>query len=87
MGRDSLITKQELIHGEYYYGFCRNANTARWNAERNKFYHWRDKFGQRFVETINHYEDDNGFDTFKPRQLIDYGTPKIPFPSERIDVV
>ena len=34
------------------------------------FYHMREKFGKIFVETINHPEDDNGFDLFIPLKRI-----------------
>ena len=73
-----LVEKKDLVHGEYYFGDCRNADTARWDANRNKFYYWRNKFGQRFVEDINHFEDDNGFDLFYPEHVVDYGVNKIP---------
>ena len=78
-----VIPKADLVHGEYYYGHCRNANTARWNAETNKFYYWRNKFGQRFVEDINHPEDDDGFDLFLCHEPVTWGTPAIPFPKEK----
>jgi len=30
---------------------CRNATIARWNADENCFYHWREKFGRIYIET------------------------------------
>lgn len=61
---ETAITKANLIVGAYYRGRCRNAELARWDGA--KFHHWRTKFGNRFIETINHPEDDNGFDCFTP---------------------
>jgi hypothetical protein len=61
-----LVPKSELKDGHYYWGTCRNAYQAIWNSEKNCFYYWRTKFGTAFVESINHPEDDNGFDLFLP---------------------
>ena len=46
------IPKKELIHGAYYNGDCRNSCIARWNANDQLFYYWREKFGTKFIETI-----------------------------------
>lgn len=59
-----IIAKADLQHGHYYTGHCRNASLARWDAEAACFKHWREKWGSRFVEEINHPEDDIGFDVF-----------------------
>lgn len=67
-----------MRHGAYYYGECRNADTARWNGDTCKFVYWRHKFGDRFAEDIRHPEDDDGYDLFYPYHEIDYGTPAIP---------
>jgi len=64
------IKKNELEHGAYYLGRCRNAVVARWNAANNEFIHWRYKFGAKFLEVINHKDDDDGFDTFKPERKL-----------------
>jgi hypothetical protein len=58
------IAKNDLKHGQYYKGRCRNATIARWNAEDERFYHWRQKFGCRFIETIKHPEDEKYYDVF-----------------------
>lgn len=57
------IAKADLVHGAYYQGRCRNATIARWNAETQRFVHWRYKFGW-FVDTICHPEDEQDFDVF-----------------------
>ena len=54
--------KKALEVGEYYIGRCRNACVARWDGE--KFWHWREKWGAIFKETIKHREDDEVFDVF-----------------------
>jgi hypothetical protein len=59
-----MIPKQDLKHGHYYKGTCRNAAIARWNGEEELFYHFRVKFGTTFIETINCPEDDDKYDVF-----------------------
>jgi len=43
---------------------------ARWNAENQRFYYWRTKFGDVFLATLPHKEDDSGFDYFDPFHVI-----------------
>lgn len=72
------LPKIALEVGRYYVGICRNANIARWNGE--KFYHWRFKFGQRFIETIKHREDEKYYDVFDAWWPVDtYEVREIPF--------
>lgn len=72
------IPKKDLVDEGYYFGVCRNASIARWNADEQKFTYFRIKFGNGFTEDINHYEDDNGFDLFVPYYRIDvYGVERI----------
>lgn len=59
-----VLPKESLIPNETYIGKCRNASEAVWNGE--KFCYQRTKFGNTFLETINHFQDDNGFDLFLP---------------------
>jgi len=97
MGDGSLITRRggvhanckvldqvELVHGAYYYGECRNASIARYNAETNRFTYMREKFGSIFVEAIGHAENDDGFDIFKPYGLVNDPPFEIPFLEEGI---
>lgn len=72
----SKIHKSFLIDGHYYAGVCRNANVARWSGAHDRFYHWRDKFGFTFVESIGYWEDDHQYDEFIP--VVDLGpsTPR-----------
>jgi hypothetical protein len=67
MERDELtgrpiLPKDQLVHGRFYKGRCRNATIARWNADEQRFYHWREKFGRIFIETIGYPTDDERFD-------------------------
>lgn len=56
------IKKSDLVVGAYYFGHCRNTKLARWNGKQ--FVHWRTKFADTFLETINCPEDDEVFDVF-----------------------
>ena len=63
-----IIPKSELIINKKYNGNCRNASEAVWNGE--KFIYKRHKFGTNYIEEINHYEDDDGYDVFVPIEEI-----------------
>ena len=56
-GRPTL-SKSLLKNGAYYKGRCRNATVARWNEAEQRFYHWREKFGNIFIETIKYPTDE-----------------------------
>lgn len=58
------IPLQDLKHGAYYRGRCRNATVARWNAENQIFVYWRTKFSFRFLEEIKPPELDDVYDVF-----------------------
>jgi len=73
------LKKNELEHGAYYKGKCRNASVARWNALENCFYHWRTKFMDTFIEEISHYEDEDRYDVFIVFEKIDTPEKVIPF--------
>ena len=62
--RMGAIPKSELKIGSKYKGYCRNAHEAVWSG--NKFEYQRYKFGETFLEKINHFEEDNGCDLFVP---------------------
>lgn len=63
------IPKKDLIDGQIYIGEHRNCTIARWNKKENQFEYWRHKFGAKFIDTCNHFEDDNGFALFVPIKL------------------
>jgi uncharacterized protein (DUF433 family) len=53
-----LIPKDRLVHGRYYKGRCRHATVARWNADEQCFYHWREKIDHTYIETIKYPTDE-----------------------------
>jgi len=63
-----IFPKQALRDGAYYVGRCRNATIARWCGSQNQFFHWREKFGNIFVETIKYPTDETHcfWDVFNP---------------------
>lgn len=63
------IPKSEMVEGCTYVGACRNASFATWKGEY--FEYERYKFGIRFKEKINHFQDDDGYDVFVPVKKID----------------
>lgn len=63
------IPKDKLIVGKTYIGDCRNAREAVWDDE--KFTYMRTKFGSTYPETINHFQDDDGYDLFVPLKIKD----------------
>lgn len=63
------IPKDKLIVGKTYIGDCRNAREAVWDGE--KFTYIRTKFGSTYPETINHFQDDDGYDLFVPLKIKD----------------
>lgn len=62
--RCGAIPKKDLIIGKTYLGSCRNSSEATWNGV--DFEYVRCKFGICYIEHINHFEDDDGFDLFIP---------------------
>ena len=59
-----ILSKDELVVGNLYYGDCRNASEAVWHGTH--FTYTRYKFGTSFSEDIMHPEDDDGHDLFLP---------------------
>ncbi len=64
-----VIPKKELEKDTIYEGECRNADKAVWNG--SEFIYNRYKFGEWFKESINHFEDDDGYDVFVPMKVIE----------------
>lgn len=58
------IPKNELKIGQRYLGSCRNSDIAIWNGKQFEYHRY--KFGDFFLEKINHFEDDDGYDLFVP---------------------
>lgn len=84
MGR-ALLRRSQLVHGRYYVGRCRHATIARWNAEQRCFYHWREKLGRIYVETILYPTDEMHpwWDAFIVRELPN-AKVEIPFDHEAV---
>jgi len=75
-----ILPKPTLTDGGYYKGRCRNATVARWNAKENCFYHWREKLGAIFLETIRYPTDEEPwFDVFYPVEPLRTCQFEIPF--------
>ena len=53
-----ILPKDALKDGMYYKGRCRNATVARWNSAEHCFYHWREKFGHIYIDTIKYPTDE-----------------------------
>jgi hypothetical protein len=83
----NMISKENLEHGVYYRGVCRNATLARWNADKQVFVHWRCKWGKRFLETIGYWVDEKlgerRFDEFKPLEKVE--SPREEIPLNQVD--
>jgi hypothetical protein len=80
--RRPCLDKADLMHGAYYKGRCRSATMARWNAESQQFFHWREKFGRIYVQTIKHPADESILDVFFPATKLDGVKYEIPFDRE-----
>jgi len=63
------IPKKDLVDEQIYIGQHRRCKVARWDAKEEEFRYWRNKFGQKFIDTCNHFEDDDGFALFVPIKL------------------
>ena len=61
-----MVKKSDLKNGSSYIGICRNSSVAKWSSKDDCFYYIRNKFGNFFIERINHPEDDDGYDLFIP---------------------
>jgi len=67
--RCGAIPKDKLIKGKRYLGSCRNATKALWNGE--EFEYKRYKFGAYYMDSVNHFQDDDGYDLFVPIQEVE----------------
>ena len=65
--KKGIVPKKDLVKNTYYKGKCRNSNIALWNGF--EFVYMRYKHGTYIIDTINHLEDDNGFDLFIPIRI------------------
>jgi len=68
-----VIKKEDLESGSYYWGICRNSEIAMWDKDCNSFWYMRTKCPdfKPFIDSINHLEDDDGYDLFIPLSKIE----------------
>ena len=66
--RCGAIPKSELEVGATYKGSCRNSSEATWTG--TEFKYRRYKWGSYYTDTINHFQDDDGYDVFVPIEKI-----------------
>ncbi len=64
------IAKEDLIPGAWYIGQSRSANVAQW-FPKTGFEFIRHKFSGSYIDHINHFQDDDGYDLFIPFKLIE----------------
>lgn len=69
--RCGAIPKEDLEVGTEYEGSCRNSSRATWDGKR--FNYKRYKFGMWEDDSVNHFQDDDGFDLFVPIRKIKEG--------------
>lgn len=82
--QDIIIPRAILQDGYYYAGRCRNAIIARWSGPDQLFYHWREKFGREFIESIEYWELAGRWDQFIPIFCLGPKLPaEVPFPIDR----
>jgi hypothetical protein len=67
--RCGAIPKDKLVNGKTYLGSCRNSSKATWVGDH--FFYERRKWGSKYNESINHFQDDDGSDLFVPIKEID----------------
>lgn len=84
---DGYIAKESLRDGVYYFGRCRNSHVARWDAKRQVFRYWREKFSFRYVESLRCREDEGPtIDVFDARcALTDLEREDVPDEGPPID--
>jgi hypothetical protein len=70
--RCGAIPKKDLKVGTIYLGNCRNTTKAKWTG--TEFVYNRCKFGMWYEDSINHFEDDDGYDVFVPIKEYEFGT-------------
>jgi hypothetical protein len=66
-----MLSKEQLVDGHYYLGYCRNAYVAKWDSSEKTFCYMRTKWKDIYPEKIFHPEDDNGYDLFIPYKKVE----------------
>lgn len=68
---EDILDKEELVIGQTYKGYCRNATEAVWTGKN--FEYDRQKFDFKYKDHCNHPSDDIGFDVFMPLRRLNEG--------------
>lgn len=76
------VPLRELEHGAYYHGHCRNATVARWDANKQQFVYWREKFRYCYTEAIGYWVEGHHFDEFQPYGKVENPPFEIPLEAE-----
>ena len=81
-----ILPRDQLMHGKYYKGRCRHTTVARWNAEEECFYHWREKMGFVYVAEINYPTDsfEPWWDVFDVVEELSDPRFEIPFDADAV---
>ena len=79
----AILPKDRLVHGRFYKGRSRNATIARWDAEREVFWYWRQQFGRIFLDTIHYPADEPNFGLDVFDVVEELPDPKFEIPFER----
>lgn len=66
--RCGAIALKDLEIDHVYLGEWRRGNIGRWDGEQFEVY--RDKFGNRFIDKCNHFENDDNYALFVPIKSI-----------------
>lgn len=66
-----VIRGEDLEHGKYYLGKCRNAYVGKWNDDKKVMEHMRYKFGVFTKDNVNYLDNDDNFDLFVAIKEID----------------
>jgi len=67
--RCGAIPKDWLEIDAEYIGSCRNSDRAVWKGDH--FEYKRYKFGHYYIDKINHFQDDDGYDLFVPIKKVE----------------
>ena len=66
-----VIRGEDLKHGNYYIGKCRNNHIGRWDATNKVMWYQTYTFGHYVRDNVNYLDNDNGYDLFIALKEID----------------
>src|ERR1700693_264818 len=73
--------KDQLQHVTVYTGRCQHSTIARWNANENRFYLWREKSHKIYIETAMYPTDEtkSSWNVFNVLEELPNAKFEIPF--------